>query len=365
MNRWRFLIITLVLLGWASVHAERLKDISSIQGIRTNQLVGYGLVVGLEGTGDGNNAFTTQSFRSMLKEFGITVPSGTPIDIKNVAAVAISAQLPPFLKPGQKIDITVSSIGSAKSLRGGSLLMTPLKGADGQIYAIAQGNLLVSGFGAEGADGSKIAVNITSVGRIPNGATVERVVPSPFYEGDSIVLNLYQPDFTTAKRVVDAINRHVGPLSAKALDSSSIKIMAPIEQNARVDFVSVIENIYVDPDNAKAKIVVNSRTGTIVIGQHVVVKPAAISHGSLTVTISENPTVSQPTPLSNGTTVPVANSTIKVTEGTRRMFYFKGATTLNDIVRAVNAVGAAPGDLMAVLEAMKQVGALSADLEVI
>jgi flagellar P-ring protein precursor FlgI len=361
----RLAVLLLVLLQF-SAFADRIKDLSTIQGIRTNQLVGYGLVVGLEGSGDKRDtAFTKQSFLSMLKQFGITPPSVKNFDTKNVAAVALSAELPAFAKRGQRIDVTVSSIGSAKSLRGGTLLMAPLKGADGKVYAVAQGSLLVSGFGGQGADGSRITVNISSVGRIPNGATVERTVPSSFYNGGQLVFSLHQADFTTSKRMVEVINRAIGPGTAKSIDAMSIRVNAPKEASQRVEFVSVIENLNVVPDDAKAKVVVNSRTGTIVIGQYVKIRPVAISHGSLTVSINENPIVSQPNAFAGGETTLTPSSAVKITEGTNRMFYFQGNTSLQDLVNAVNAVGAAPGDLMAVLEALKEVGAFKADLVVI
>ena len=348
-------------------HAERLKDIASIAGIRSNQLIGYGLVVGLDGSGDQTTQtpFTVQTFNNMLTEFGITVPPGTRIQMKNVAAVAIHADLPAFSSPGQTIDITVSSIGNAKSLRGGSLLMTPLKGIDGQVYAIAQGNLVVGGFGAEGADGSRITVNVPSVGRIPNGATVERAVANPFASGDHLVFNLNRPDFTTAKRVVDQINNTFGPDVAQAMNAGSIRVRAPLDPNQRVDYMSMVENLRVEQGNATAKVVINSRTGTIVIGQDVRVQPAAVTHGGLTVTISENPQVSQPEPFSGGQTVITPSSQISIEEGDSRMFVFNPGVSLDEIVRAVNQVGAAPGDLMAILEALKQAGALNADLVVI
>lgn len=347
--------------------AERLKDIASIAGIRSNQLIGYGLVVGLDGSGDQTTQtpFTVQTFNNMLTEFGITVPPGTRIQMKNVAAVAIHADLPAFASPGQTIDITVSSIGNAKSLRGGSLLMTPLKGVDGNVYAIAQGNLVVGGFGAEGADGSRITVNVPSVGRIPNGATVERAVANPFASGDHLVFNLNRPDFTTAKRVVDQINDTFGPDVAQAMNAGSIRVRAPLDPNQRVDYLSMVENLRVEQGNASAKVVINSRTGTIVIGQDVRVQPAAVTHGGLTVTISENLQTSQPEPFSGGQTVITPSSQISIEEGDSRMFVFNPGVSLDEIVRAVNQVGAAPGDLMAILEALKQAGALNADLVVI
>ncbi len=365
----RSLIICLCLcLASPLALADRLKDIASIAGVRSNQLIGYGLVVGLDGSGDqtSQTPFTVQTFENMLTQFGITVPEGTRIQMKNVAAVAIHADLPAFSRPGQTIDVTVSSIGNSKSLRGGSLLMTPLKGIDGQVYAIAQGNLVVGGFGAEGADGSRITVNIPSAGRIPNGATVERSVSSPFASGDHLIFNLNRPDFTTAKRVVDRINETFGPGVAQALDGGSVRVRAPIDPNQRVDYLAMVENLTVEQGSAAAKVIINSRTGPIVIGQDVRVQPAAVTHGGLTVTISENPQVSQPGGvLSGGQTVISPSSQINIEEGDSRMFVFNPGVSLDEIVRAVNQVGAAPGDLMAILEALKQAGALNADLVII
>ncbi len=357
-----------LLLAMPFAQAERLKDIANIQGVRTNQLIGYGLVVGLPGTGDQTTQtpFTIQTFNNMLAQFGIKVPAGTSsAQLKNVAAVSIHADLPAFAKPGQTIDITVSSIGNSKSLRGGSLLLSPLKGIDGQIYAIAQGNLVVGGFDAEGRDGSKITVNVPSAGRIPNGATVERPVPSGFDQGNSITLDLKRSDFTTAKRVVDKINETLGAGVASAVDAGSIRVTAPVDPGQRVDYLSILENMEVDPGQEVAKVIVNSRTGTIVIGQNVKVSPAAVTQGSLTVTISEDPQVSQPNPLSGGQTVVTPQSTVKAKQEAKPMFKFGPGTTLDEIVRAVNQVGAAPSDLVAILEALKQAGALQADLIVI
>jgi flagellar P-ring protein precursor FlgI len=362
------LLCLCLILAAPLAQAERIKDIASVAGVRANQLIGYGLVVGLVGSGDqtSQTPFTVQTFNNMLTEFGITVPPGTRIQTKNVAAVAIHAELPAFSRPGQTIDITVSSIGNAKSLRGGSLLMTPLKGIDGQVYAIAQGNLLVGGFGAEGADGSRITVNIPSVGRIPAGATVERAVTSPFASGEHLVFNLNRPDFTTAKRVVDQINSTFGPGVAQAQDAGSITVRAPLDPDQRVDYMSMVENLEVKQGNATAKIVINSRTGTIVIGQDVRVQPAAVTHGSLTVTISENIQVSQPNaPFTGGRTAITPSSQINIEEGDSRMFVFNPGVSLDEIVRAVNQVGAAPGDLMAILEALRQAGALNAEFVII
>jgi len=348
------------------VMAERVKDISSIVGVRSNQLMGYGLVVGLDGTGDkSGQEFTEQSFRNLLTQLGINVPIDSKFDLKNVAAVLVTATLNPFVHRGQKIDVTISSIGNAKSLRGGTLLMTPLKGIDGQVYAISQGNLIVGGFGGEGKDGSSITVNVPSVGRIPGGAMVERTVSSPFSNGGKLMFNLHYADFTTAKRMVDAINAKMGPQTASAIDAGTIQVTAPNNANHRVQYVSILENIEVTPDVAAAKIIVNSRTGTIVIGQSVRVSPAAVSHGNLTVTISEADKVSQPNPLSTGTTTQIAASQVSIDQEQNRAFIFAPGASLKDIVNAVNAVGAAPGDLVAILEALKQVGALRAELIVI
>lgn len=360
-----FLFTILLASHSAIIHAERLKDIASIAGVRSNQLVGYGLVVGLDGTGD-KAPFTTQTFRNMMTQFGITLPSNVDPKLKNVAAVSVTASLPPFAKPGQQIDVTVSSLGNAASLRGGSLLFTRLKGADGQVYAVAQGNLVVGGFGAEGNDGSRISINIPSVGRIPNGASVERAVVNQFNSGDSLLMNLDQPDFTTAKHVVERINDLLGPGTAAALDATSIRISAPRDSSQRVAYLSMLENLTVDTGVERAKVIINSRTGTIVIGQNVTIDPVAVSHGSLTVTIEENFQVAQPNPLAEGETVVVPETNIQVQQnGDSRMFTLAPAPSLDAIVRAINQVGAAPGDLMAILEAMKRAGALKAELIVI
>ena len=309
--------------------------------------------------------FTLQTFRNMLREFGVQLPPGANPQLKNVAAVAVHAELPAFAKPGQTLDVTVSSVGNAKSLRGGTLLVTPLKALDGQVYAIGQGNLVVGGFGAQGQDGSSITLNVPSVGRIPAGATVERAAPEGFSQAERIVLNLHRSDFTTARRVSEAVNRTFGPGVAEALDATSIAVRAPRLPGQRTAFVSVLEGLEVEPDSAVARVVLNSRTGTIVIGENVRVAPAAVNHGSLSVTISENPVVSQPNALADGETVVVPRSEIDVTEEGQRMFYFAPGVLLQDIVSSVNEVGAAPADLMAILEALKQAGALHAELVVI
>lgn len=362
-------ITQLLVLGLLSLSmnamAERIKDITSISGVRSNQLVGYGLVVGLDGSGD-KAPFTTQTFRNMMAEFGITLPAGVDPKLKNVAAVSVTAELPAFTKPGQRIDVTVSSLGNAKSLRGGALLFTTLKGADGAVYAVAQGNLVVAGFGAEGNDGSRIKVNIPSAGRIPNGAIVEQAAPNTFSRGDSLVFNLDQPDFTTARAMIDKINSVMGPGTAEALDATSIRVSAPRDTSQRVSYLSIIENMEIETGIERAKVVINSRTGTIVMGQNVRIDPVAVTHGSLVVMVTEDFEVSQPNPLAGGQTVVVPNTTIEIDDGQdSRMFKFGPALTLDSIVKAVNEVGAAPGDLMAILEAMKQAGALKAELIVI
>jgi flagellar P-ring protein precursor FlgI len=345
-------------------NAERIKDIASIEGVRSNQLVGYGLVVGLDKSGD-KTAFTGQSLRSMLARLGLTLPPGIDPKAKNIAAVSIQAELPPFAKPGQTIDVTVSSLGDAKSLRGGTLLMSPLKGADGQVYAIAQGSMVVSGLSASGQDGSSVTVNNPNVGRIPNGATVERTVNTSFSDGDALIFNLHTSDFTTANRMAESINKILGANTAKALDATSVRVNAPMDPNQKVTFASVIENMTVIPDDAPARVIVNSRTGTVVINGKVRVQPTAVSHGSLTVTITEDPQVSQPNAFSTGQTVVTPQSNVKVEEEKNHMFVFNPGVSLDEVVKAVNNVGAAPSDLVAILEALKSSGSLHAELIVI
>jgi flagellar P-ring protein precursor FlgI len=295
----------------------------------------------------------------------MTLPPGTDPKAKNVALVSVHADLPAFAKPGQKIDVTVSSIGDAKSLRGGSLLMSPLRGADGNVYAVAQGNLVVGGLSASGQDGSKITVNNPLVGRVPNGAIVERAVPTSFDQSADLVFNLNSSDFTTASRVAEAINKSLGAGTAQAVDGTSVSVRAPVDPNQRVSFASMLENIDVSPDDAPAKVIVNSRTGTVIINSKVRVQPAAVSHGSLTVTINENPQVSQPGALSRGTTAVTPQSDVSVKEENNHMFVFNPGVSLDEIVQAVNSVGAAPSDLVAILEALKSAGALRAELMVI
>lgn len=350
--------------------SQRIKDLASIQGVRSNQLVGYGLVVGLPGTGE-QSPFTEQSFRTMLSNFGISLASNLKPKIKNVAAVAVHAELPAFIKPGQRIDITVSSIGEASSLHGGTLIQTFLKGLDGKVYAVAQGSLVVSGFGAEGADGSRIVANTPTVGRIANGALVERAVPSGFMENDFLTLNLNNPDFSTAKILADTINQRLGAdpdkgyVIATPIDAASVRVTAPRDVGQRVGFIATLQNFEFTPARASARVVINSRTGTIVIGQDVRLLPAAITHGGLTVTIAETQVVTQPNALAEGETVVTSQSIVDVNLDDTRMFAFKPGVTLDELVRAVNEVGAAPGDLMAILEALREAGALQGELVVI
>jgi flagellar P-ring protein precursor FlgI len=356
-----------LVLSATPVRAERVKDLASVSGVRTNQLVGYGLVVGLDGTGDQTSQapFTIQSIKNMLAQFGVTVPPESNPQLKNVAAVTVHAELPPFSKPGQTIDVSVSSIGNAGSLRGGTLLLAPLRGADGEVYAIAQGSLIVSGFGVSGRDGSRIAVNVPSGGRIPGGATVEREVRSSFATAPAVTLNLNSPDFTTATRLAEGINRMLGAGTAAAIDAVSVQVLAPADPSQRIAYVSTLEQLEIQPGEAPARVIINSRTGTVVIGSNVRVLPAAVSHGSLSVTITERTDVSQPNAFGAGQTVEVPRSEIEIDQPKARMFKFEAGVNLDAIVDAVNRVGAAPGDLVAILEALKQAGALRAELIVI
>ncbi len=364
----RLLAAALLVLAAAPASAERIKDLTMVAGVRSNQLVGYGLVVGLDGTGDQTSQapFTTQSLKNFLAQLGVNVPADVNPQLKNVAAVAVHAELPPFAKPGQPIDVTVSSIGNAKSLRGGALLIAPLRGLDGQVYAMAQGNLVVGGFGAEGRDGSRISVNVPSAGRIPGGATVEREVAATLGGAQSLTLNLNTADFTTATRLAERINREFGAGTATPLDSASVQVAAPADTAQRVAFLSLVENLELEPGSGPARVVINSRTGTVVIGANVRVAAAAVTHGSLTVSIQEDLQVSQPGPFADrAQTVVTRDSSIEVTESGSPMFLFEPGVTLEEIVRAVNQVGAAPGDLVAILEALHQAGALRAQLIVI
>ena len=349
--------------------AERIKDIAMVEGARTNQLIGYGLVVGLDGTGDQvtQTPFTIQAARSMLQQFGVNLPPGVNPQTKNMASVIVTAELPPFAKPGQKLDVTVSSMGNAKSLRGGELLLTPLKGGNGEIYAVAQGAMVVSGFGADGSDGSSIQVNTKSAGRIPNGALVEREVGSVLNDGTNrITFNLHTADFTTARNMASAINNVMGSGTAEALDGVSVSVLSPVDPAQKVAYLAELENIDVGKAASAAKVIVNARSGTIVIGSEVIVSPAAVAHGSLTVTIDESVQVSQPGAFAQGgQTAVVPDSTVTVDQEEARLFVMEGGVSLQEIVTAINKVGAAPGDLIAVLEALQQAGALSAQIVVI
>jgi flagellar P-ring protein precursor FlgI len=354
------------LLAPATSHAERLKDITSIQGVRQNQLIGYGLVVGLDGSGDQTTQtpFTVQSVTSMLQQLGVSLPPGVTLQLKNVAAVVVTGSLASFAQPGQTMDVTVSSMGNAKSLRGGTLLMTPLKGADGQIYGMAQGSVLVGGVGAA-AGGSKAQINHLSVGRISGGATIERALPTVLGQGDFVMLELKESDFSTASRVVDAVNRRFGPATAEAQDGRVIRVRAPENSGARVAFLGALENISVTPDQAVAKVILNARTGSIVMNQAVTLDSCAVAHGNLSVVISSEPVISQPLPFSGGETVVAQRSQIDINKEPGQVLLLKGGASLADVVKALNAIGATPQDLLAILQAMKAAGSLRAELEII
>lgn len=377
MNRIliKVVLCALLMLGFASAQAaaDRLKDLTSIAGVRTNQLVGYGVVVGLAGTGDGSSGLTLQSLQSMVSQFGL-VTDAANLTAKNAAAVMVTAEMPAFMKPGQRMDVTVSTVGGAKSLRGGMLLMTPLLGADGETYAIAQGSLVVGGLGVTGNDGSSVIVNVPTVGRIPRGAFVERMVETPFQSTDTVLLNLHQGDFSTAMRVADAVNEVFGPDVATPLDASTIKVRAPVDPAQKVSFVSLLENINVDPARPAAKVIVNSRTGTIVIGGDVKVTPSVVTHGSLTVRINEDKQVTpttnvaqnaQGTVVTPGEPVVTDDTEIIVEEEPARAFVFDPGVELSDVVDAINGVGASPADLVVILEALREAGALRAEIIVI
>ncbi len=364
----RLLLGLALALSVCATHAEqRVKDLASVAGFRENQLIGYGLVVGLDGTGDQTvqSPFTVQSLINMLNQLGVVIPPGTPLQLKNLAAVAVHASLPPFAKPGQQIDVTVSSIANATSLRGGSLLMTPLKGLDGKVYAVAQGSLIVGGFGAEGSDGSSITFNVPSAGRIPSGAMVERAVASTRTPGSPLKLNLHSPDFTTADRLVSVINRRFPAMPASAADPGTVIVQAPQDSTDYMRFAAELENLTLEPGEPAARVVVNARTGTVVVGSHVRVLPAAITHGGLTVTIAESPQVVQPNPFGRGQTAVQPQSEVTINETESRMFLIEPGAALSDIVEAINQVGAAPGDVVAILEALRQAGALRAEFTVI
>jgi flagellar P-ring protein precursor FlgI len=361
--RWLFLLLTAILFS-NGAQAERIKDLGTFQGLRANQLTGYAIVVGLAGTGDDSLDYATQGMKGIASRFGLQLPPGVNPALKNAAAVMVTAELPAFAKPGQRLDITVSALGKAKSLRGGTLLMAPLRGADGEIYAMAQGNLAVGGLGIEAADGSKVSVNVPSAGRIPGGATVERAVDAGFAQSPQLFFNLAEADLTTVRRVADAINRMI-PGRARAIDAVSVAIDAPPGAEVRTTLMGQIENLPVDPADAPARVIVNARTGTVVINGAVRIAPSAVSHGKLTVRIDEDPRIVQPKPFSKGETAVEQSSMIAVEETRSPMFNFNPGASLADIVKAVNAIGASPADLVAILEALKQAGAMKAELVVL
>ena len=348
--------------------ASRIKEVASVEGVRSNQLTGFGLVVGLDGTGDQTTQmpYTSQGITNYLQQLGITLPAASvsQLQLKNVAAVLVTAQLPAFARPGQAIDVNVSSIGNSKSLRGGMLIVTPLKGADGEIYAMAQGNLSVAGGGAA-AGGSKVHINPQSAGRLPNGAQVERVVPTTLLEGTSINLGLEATDFQTARRVAQAINKRFGEGSARALDGRTVKVNAPTDSDARVSFIAEMEELALESSIPSAKIVINARTGSIVLNQAVTLGACAIAHGNLSISISSTPVISQPNALSQGQTVVAEKASIQIRQEPGMLIQLPDAPQLSDVVRALNALGATPQDLLAILQAIKAAGALNAELEVI
>ena len=352
-----------------SAHAGRIKEVAAVQGVRTNQLTGFGLVVGLDGTGDQTTQmpYTSQSLNNYLQQLGITLPAASvsQLQLKNVAAVLVTAQLPAFARPGQSIDVNVSSVGNSKSLKGGMLITTPLKGADGEVYALAQGNLIVGGAGAS-AGGSKVQINHLSAGRVPGGAQIERAVPTPLLEGDTITLGLDASDFQTARKVAQAINRKFGDNAARALDGRTVQVKAPRDSDERVTFIAEMEELSLESSVPSAKVVINSRTGSIVLNQSVTLGPCAIAHGNLSVSISSTPVISQPNPLSTGGQTVVAEKTnIQIKQEPGILIQVPAAPQLSDVVRALNALGATPQDLLAILQAIKAAGALNAELEVI
>jgi flagellar P-ring protein precursor FlgI len=370
-------LISLILLMATSgtAWADRIKDLANVAAGRTNQLIGYGLVVGLQGTGDGADvSFTAQSMKSMLSRMGVSLDGplsdfeqsagAGKIDIKNVAAVMVTAELPPFAKPGQKIDINVSAIGKASNLRGGNLLLTSMRGVDGEVYGLAQGALNATGI-TGGAAGSKVTIGVPTSSRIPNGATVERMVETPFETADHVVMNVRESDFTTTTAIVNAVNKNFGEGTARALDGMSLAIRAPADMSQRVAFMSLVENLDVIPGEPPARVVVNSRTGTVVISRNVRVTAAAVAHGTISVAIAATNEVSQPNPLGQGQTTPVQNAEISVNEPNKPMFLFQPGVDLRQVVDAVNQVGATPSALIAILEALKTTGSLRAELIII
>ncbi|CAN5706113.1 flagellar basal body P-ring protein FlgI [soil metagenome] len=360
------LLLSMSLL--APAHAIRIKEVAAVQGVRSNQLTGYGLVVGLDGTGDQTTQmpYTTQSVANYLQQLGVTLPAATAsqLQLKNVAAVIVTTTLPAFAQPGQTLDVNVSSMGNSKSLKGGTLIATPLRGADGQIYALAQGNLIIGGAGASAA-GSKVQINHLSAGRVPNGAQVERSVPTSLNDGDSVSLGLNSADFETARRVAAVINLKLGSGLARALDGRTVQVQAPIDANARVNFIAQLEELTLEQPAPAARVVINARTGSVVLNQAVTLGPCAIAHGNLSITISSQPVISQPQPFSNGKTVVAEQASIQIKQEPGILIQVPNSPLLSDVVRALNALGATPQDLLAILQAIKASGALNAELEVI
>lgn len=364
---WSLLAMVMLCSAWPA-HAVRVKEVAAVQGVRSNQLTGYGLVVGLDGTGDQTTQmpYTTQSMQNYLQNMGISLPPGatSQLQLKNVAAVIVTAQLPAFAQPGQMIDVNVSSMGNAKSLKGGLLMVTPLRGADGEIYALAQGNLVVGGAGAS-SGGSKVQINHLSAGRIPQGAQVERSVPTPLHEGDSITLGLNASDFQTARRVAQAINTAMGSGRATAIDGRTVQVQAPTNPGARVNFIAELEELQIESMTPSAKVVINARTGSVVLNQAVTLGPCAVAHGNLSIVISSRPVISQPNAFSQGQTVVAQQSDIQINQEPGNIIQVPPSAQLTDVVRALNALGATPQDLLAILQAIKAAGALNAELEVI
>ncbi|MDZ7919952.1 flagellar basal body P-ring protein FlgI [Rhodoferax sp.] len=362
------LCVALVMASSGPAHAARIKEVASIEGVRSNQLTGFGLVVGLDGTGDQTTQmpYTTQGLKNYMEQLGLTLTAASQaqLQMKNVAAVLVTAQLPAFARPGQSLDINVSSLGNAKSLKGGTLIATPLKGADGEVYALAQGNLIVAGAGAA-AGGSKVQVNHLSAGRIPDGAQVERSVPTALQEGPTINLSLSASDFQTARKVAQSINNRFGNSIAQALDGRTVQVKAPTNPNERVTFIAEMEELPVENSIAAAKVIINSRTGSIVMNQAVTLGPCAVAHGNLSISVSSTPVISQPNALSGGQTVVGEQAAIDIKQEAGKLIQLPAATQLTDVVKALNSLGATPQDLLAILQAIKSAGALNAELEVI
>jgi flagellar P-ring protein precursor FlgI len=368
LRRLAALLLGACLLTGGTAMAGRIKEVAAIEGVRSNQLTGFGLVTGLDGTGDQTTQmpYTVQTLSNYLQQMGITLSAESlaRLQLKNVAAVMVTAQIPAFARPGQTVDVNVSSLGNAKSLKGGTLIATPLKGADGEIYALAQGSLIVAGAGAS-AGGSKVQINHLSAGRVPNGAQIERAIPTPLLEGESIRLDLQASDFQTARSVANTINRRFGEGAARALDGRTVDVRAPTNANERISFIAEMEELPLENSVPAAKVVINSRTGSVVLNQAVTLGPCAIAHGNLSVSISSTPVISQPGPFSSGQTVVTEKANIQIKQEPGALIQLPAAPQLADVVRALNALGATPQDLLAILQAIKAAGALNAELEVI